>query len=39
MSDEIIPATDDNRAKTPEELRPDDDDDEGGEEDDDGEPR
>ena len=28
MSDEIIPATDDERAKTPEELRPDEEDDE-----------
>ena len=34
MSDEIIPATDDNRAKTPEELRPDGDDDEDEEDED-----
>ena len=34
MSDEIIPATGDERAKTPEELRPDDEEDgEDGEED------
>ena len=33
MSDEIIPATDDERAKTPEELRPDDDDEEDEDED------
>ena len=34
MSDEIIPATDDERAKTPEELRPDDEEDEEDEDED-----
>ena len=34
MSDDIIPATDDERAKTPEELRPDDGDEEDEEDED-----
>ena len=39
MSDDIIPATDDKRAQTPEELRPDNEGDEEEDEEDDGEPQ